>query len=158
MAVVLAVDWGERRMGIAVCDALQILASGRPTLLVRSLADAVSQVIAVARAEEAERIVVGWPLQLSGERGSSAQAAERFASALRAACDLPVELLDERLTSSLAEQRLAEAGGRRRRDKGRIDQGAAMALLEDWMARDAVRRGAAQRSAAPQEPGPEGPA
>lgn len=146
MAVVLAVDWGERRMGVAVCDAMQVLASGRPTLVVRSLADAVAQVLAVAKAEEAERIVVGWPLQLSGDRGRSALAAERFAGALRAACSLPVELLDERLTSSLAEQRLAESGGRRKRDKARIDQGAAMALLEDWMARDAVRRNAAARA------------
>lgn len=143
-------------MGLAVCDALQVLASGRPTLTVRSLADAVAQVRAVAAAEEAERIVVGWPLQMSGDRGSSAQAAERFASALREACDLPVELLDERLTSSLAEQRIAEAGGRRRRDKGRIDQGAAIALLEDWMARDAVRRSADARTAAASDPEQEG--
>ncbi len=139
MAVVLAVDWGERRMGVAVCDPLQILASGRPTLQVRSLSDAVAQVTAVARAEEAERIVVGWPLQPSGERGEAARGAERLAEALRAACGLPVELLDERLTSVAAEERLGGAG-RRRRDRGRIDEGAARVLLEDWLAREAARR------------------
>lgn len=136
-------------MGIAVCDALQVLASGRPTLHVRGLADAVEQVTAVALAEEAERIVVGWPILLSGERGDSARAAERFAEALRRTCGLPVELLDERLTSSASEQRLAERGGRRRRDKERIDQGAAMQLLEDWMARDSVRRARAAETPAP---------
>ena len=149
MAVILAVDWGERRMGIAVCDALQVLASGRPTLQVRGLADAVAQVTAVARAEEAERIVVGWPILPSGDRGDAARAAERFADALRGACGLPVELLDERLTSSASEQRLSERGGRRRRDKERIDQGAAMQLLEDWMARDSVRRARAAELAEP---------
>ncbi len=127
-------------MGIAVCDPLQMLASGRPTLLVRSLADAVEQVTRAAEREEAEHIVVGWPLQLSGDRGDSAIAAERFAAALRAACSVPVELLDERFTSSLAESRIAERPGRRRRDKGRVDQGAAIALLEDWLAREAARK------------------
>ena len=153
MAVILAVDWGERRMGIAVCDALQVLASGRPTLRVQSLADAVAQVIAVARAEEAERIVVGWPILPSGDRGDAARSAERFAKALRERCGLPVEMLDERLTSSASEQRLNERGGRRRRDKERIDQGAAMQLLEDWMARESVRRArAGDERAASAEP------
>lgn len=154
MAVVLAVDWGERRMGIAVCDPLQVLASARPTLHVKGLADAVAQVSEAARREEAERIVVGWPLTLSGERGESARAAERFAEALGEASGLPVELLDERLTSSAAEGRLAKGGAKRRRDKARIDQAAALTLLEDWLAREAVRR----RREAGAEPAAEDPA
>ena len=98
MARILAVDWGERRIGLAVCDPTGTIATGLETLEVRSAAEAPAQVAAVAAAVEAESIVVGLPLLLSGVRGSAAEAAERFAGALRAASGLPVDTFDERMT------------------------------------------------------------
>ena len=140
MARILAVDWGERRIGLAVCDPTGTIATGLETLEVRSAAEAPAQVAAVAAAVEAESIVVGLPLLLSGVRGSAAEAAERFAGALRAASGLPVDTFDERMTSALAERRMHERGERTGRRKARVDEGAAVALLESWLARLAAER------------------
>ncbi len=128
-------DWGARRIGLAVCDPLGILATGLPTLEVRSEAEGVTRVADTSREVGADSLVVGLPLQLSGARGDSAVAAERFARLLRAATGLPVFLYDERLTSALAQRRMHETGERTRGRKGKLDQGAAVALLEGWLAK-----------------------
>ena len=138
MARILAVDWGERRIGLAVSDPAEVIASGLPTLAVRGAAEAVARVSDVAAEVEAEAIVVGLPLLLSGERGEAARAALAFAESLRASCGLPVDTYDERLTSALSTRRLQE-GGRKIRDKSRVDMGAAIALLESFMQRRAAR-------------------
>ena len=132
---ILAVDWGERRIGLAVSDPQGIIATGLKTLVVRGAADAVARVAAIAAEREVERIVVGLPLLLSGERGEAAEAAQRFANALAARTGLPVDTYDERLTSALSERRLREAGARRGRSRTRVDEGAAVALLESFLQR-----------------------
>jgi putative Holliday junction resolvase len=129
------VDWGARRIGLAVSDPLGVIASPLPTLEIRGEAQAVARVADTIRELEADAVVVGLPLTLSGERGESAEAAERFAARLGEASGVPVSLYDERLTSALAERRLRETGTRTRGRKGRVDQGAAVALLEGWLAR-----------------------
>lgn len=134
-------DWGERRVGLALSDPHGILATGLDTLEVRSREDAVARVAAVAREREAGRIVVGMPLLLSGERGAAAAAAQQFADALADAVDVPVETYDERLTSALSARRLRETGARAGRAKGRVDRGAAVALLESFLQRLAHREG-----------------
>jgi putative Holliday junction resolvase len=130
---ILAVDWGERRIGLAVCDPTGTIASGLETLLVRSAAEALTRVAATAAELEADSIVVGLPLLLSGERGTAAEAAERFAEALRGASGLPVHLYDERLTSALSQRRMIERGENTGKRRARVDQGAAVALLESWL-------------------------
>jgi len=140
MPRVLAVDWGERRIGLAVSDPEGIIPTGLPTLEVRSLEGAVGRVARVAREQKAERVVVGLPLLMSGARGEAAEAAERFAAALAERTGLPVDTYDERLTSALSERRLREVGVRAGRARRRVDQGAAVALLESYLLR--LRRGA----------------
>ena len=131
-------DWGERRIGLAVSDPTGVIATALPTLTVRGRADAVAQVAAVAVEREAERLVVGLPLRMSGERGQAAIAAETFAAALRERTGLVVDLYDERLTSALSQRRLHERGVRVGHAKGRVDAGAALALLESYLQRRAV--------------------
>jgi len=132
---ILAVDWGRRRIGLAVSDPLGVIATGLPTLEIHGEAEAVARVADTLREVAAESVVVGLPLLLSGERGESADAAERFAAQLRDATGVPVHLFDERLTSVVAQRRMQETGERLRGRKGKLDQGAAMALLEGWLAR-----------------------
>jgi len=152
---ILAVDWGERRIGLAVSDELGVLASGLPTLEIRGEAEAVARVADTLRTVEADSVVVGLPLKLSGERGEAAHAVERFAEALRRETSVPVSLFDERLTSVISERRMQERGektatrakqrpGSKARArhgassnerKGKVDQGAAVALLEGWLAK-----------------------
>ncbi|HEY6867498.1 MAG TPA: Holliday junction resolvase RuvX [Candidatus Eisenbacteria bacterium] len=143
MSRILAVDWGERRIGLAVSDPRGIIATGLPTLEVRGLEDALTRVARVAAETEAEAVVVGLPLLMSGARGEAARTAEAFAGALAARIAVPVDTYDERLTSTISERRLREVGVRANGRRGRVDQGAAVALLESYLLRLQSRRGPA---------------
>jgi putative holliday junction resolvase len=99
---VLALDYGSARTGVAVSDPTGTLA--RPVGVVERAAtdDGLRRVAELVRAEEAERVVVGLPLTLRGERGAQAQETERFIEALSRELDVPVEAFDERFTTTLA--------------------------------------------------------
>jgi putative Holliday junction resolvase len=145
MARILAVDWGERRIGLAISDPLGVIATGLETLDVQSPAEAARRIAAIAAEREAERVVVGLPLLMSGERGEAAEAALALAAALAEKTGLPVDTYDERLTSALSERRLREAGVRTSRERERVDQGAAMVLLESYLAYRSRHDGAGGR-------------
>lgn len=99
---VLALDYGAARTGVAVSDPTGTLA--RPLRIVRDAASdrGLEELAELVRAEEAQRVVVGLPLTLRGERGPQADETERFASALEIVVDVPVERFDERFTTKLA--------------------------------------------------------
>ena len=99
---VLALDYGPARTGVAVSDPTGTVA--RPLGVVARAATAVGvrRILDLARSEDVERILVGLPLTLRGERGSQVVETERFVEALRDATDLPVETYDERFTTRLA--------------------------------------------------------
>jgi putative holliday junction resolvase len=99
---VVALDYGAARTGVAVSDPTGTLA--RPLRIVERAAseEGMKELAELVRAEEAERVVVGLPLTLRGERGDQADETERFAEALEAILDVPVERFDERFTTALA--------------------------------------------------------
>ena len=101
---VLALDYGAARTGVAVSDPTGTVA--RPVGVVERAAsrDGLARLVELVRAEAPERVVVGLPLTLRGERGEQARATERFCEALRAVLDVPVLLFDERFTTDLAQQ------------------------------------------------------
>ncbi len=101
---VLALDYGSARTGVAVSDPTGTLA--RPVGVVERVGtDAgMERLLALIRDEQPERVVVGLPLTLRGERGEQARETERFVETLRAAVSVPVESFDERFTTDLAEQ------------------------------------------------------
>jgi putative Holliday junction resolvase len=101
---VLALDYGSARTGVAVSDPTGILA--RPLCVVERAAsgDGLAELARLIGEEEAERVVVGMPLTLRGERGQQAEETERFVEALRGVTDVPVETFDERFTTTLAAQ------------------------------------------------------
>lgn len=127
-------------------DPTGTIASSLETLVVRGENEAVARVVAVARDEEVESMVVGLPLLLSGEKGEAALHAERFAARLAESSGLPVHTYDERLTSALSQRRMHEVGERPGRAKGRVDAGAAIVLLESWLMRLASQRRAQEPS------------
>ncbi len=112
---VLALDYGSARTGVAVSDPTATLA--RPLGVVeRAGSEAgLARVVDLARSEEVDRIVVGLPVTLRGERGAQAEETERFVAALAAAADVPVETWDERFTTRLAAGSAA-AGARAEED------------------------------------------
>ena len=101
---VIAVDYGSARTGVAVSDPTGTIA--RPLGVVERAGGEVGlrRLAELIRAEGAERVVVGLPLTLRGERGEQARETETFLEALRAAVDVPVESFDERFTTRLAQQ------------------------------------------------------
>ena len=105
----LALDYGSARTGVAVSDPTGTIA--KPVGVVERAAteDGLAQVVELVRAEDVERVVVGLPLTMRGDRGQQVNETERFVEALRAAVDVPVESFDERFTTDLAEQAHAPA-------------------------------------------------
>lgn len=129
---VLALDFGTRRVGVAVSDPLGITAQAHSVLDAEDPA-LMDRITRLAGELGAERIVVGLPVSLDGREGPAAVAARRFAEEAGAATGLPVHLVDERFTTVSAERVLVAAGlsGRRRR---RVrDRVAAAVLLQFYL-------------------------
>ena len=137
----IALDLGEKRIGLAVCDPDGVLAS--PYSTIERSGDVASdhrEVFAAVADLGAVRVVVGLPLSMSGERGARAVATEKEVEKLRKALPVPVELLDERLTTISAARSMQSAGlsSRKQRKGGRIDQEAAAVLLQAWLDKQRV--------------------
>jgi putative Holliday junction resolvase len=130
---VIAVDYGRRRIGVAASDPLGITAQGVATLDGRDRPAALDALAALVAEREAERVLVGHPVNLDGTAGPMAREAEAFAVALRARLRVPVDLVDERLSSFAADQALREAGLSRRERAAREDRVAAALLLRAWL-------------------------
>jgi len=133
MGRTLAIDYGRRRVGLAVTDPLNITAQGLPTIEVKSSADIIAWVIEHRQEWEVERIILGLPRSLSGGMGAMAEEVTEFAEQLREKTQLPVELIDERLTSREAHAIFALGGKKLKGRKGKIDRIAAVLLLQHYL-------------------------
>lgn len=132
-----AVDYGRRRIGVAVSDPGRVLASPHATLENRGPpGEPPAALLALLREVEAVEVVVGVPLNMDGSEGPMADEARHFARRLSELGGLPVHERDERLSSVEAERRLRELELPRakRRERGRRDRLAAAVLLEDFLA------------------------
>jgi putative Holliday junction resolvase len=132
---ILAVDPGSKRVGIAVSDPSATIAQALPTVPAEPAATLASRLTEIAKAQDARRIVVGLPLRLDGRHGPEAKAAQELADRLRDESGLPVELVDERLTTAAAERSLIEGGVRREKRRLSIDGVAATLLLQGHLDR-----------------------
>lgn len=133
---VLAIDYGERRIGLAVSDPDFDFVSGLPTIDRTELEDSpVAEIGKIVEREGVDRIVLGIPYTMEGTEGEAARAARAFEARLVDALDLPVEEWDERLTSQAAKRALRETGHSEREMKGKIDQLAAVLMLEGYLRR-----------------------
>jgi putative Holliday junction resolvase len=126
----LAVDPGSKRVGLAVSDPSGTIAQGLTTEPAEPSDTLASRLAKIAKAQDAGRIVVGLPLRLDGRHGPEAKAAQELADRLRKASGLPVELVDERLTTAAAEKSLIAGGMRREKRRTSIDRVAATILLQ----------------------------
>jgi putative Holliday junction resolvase len=136
---VLAIDWGEARIGVAQSDPTRRLATPHSTLFEKDKRRQIERVVALVVELEATLVLVGLPLHMDGKETTTTRPATKFAEKLAGLVAVPVELVDERLSSAVAEARLAEAGKKAgRKDKGRIDSEAAAVLLQEWL--DAAER------------------
>src|SRR6185436_1028936 len=130
---VMALDVGDKNIGIAVSDALLMTAQGRPTLR-RSVWDSdVAHLRKIVEESEIDRIVVGKPLHMDGRESAQSEKIAKFATKLSETLGLPVIFWDERLTSFAAEQHLEEMGLKWRDRKKHVDKIAAMFILQNYL-------------------------
>lgn len=133
MGRILAIDYGRRRCGVAVTDPLQIIAGGLGTIPTHQL---LKWVTAYVQQEQVDVIVIGLPTQLNGQPSESMRYIKPFIGQLRKALPaMPVEMYDERFTSTIAHQAMIAGGMKKsdRQQKGRVDSIAATIILEDYL-------------------------
>jgi putative Holliday junction resolvase len=133
VARILAVDYGEKRIGLAVSDELGITASPLMTLVRRSDDETVRQIAQLASKLQVTQIVVGLPRRNDAQEGEMERKVKAFAEKLRQAVSVPVVLFDERFTTRIAEQVLLEADLSRRKRKQVRDRLAAVILLQSFL-------------------------
>ncbi|OGF55667.1 MAG: Holliday junction DNA helicase RuvA [Candidatus Fraserbacteria bacterium RBG_16_55_9] len=132
---ILALDLGEKRIGLAISDETQTIARGLHVHIRRSLERDLEYLKGVVKAEEVELVVVGLPVNMDGTLGPKAQEAFAFQRQLNEELKVPVEVFDERLTTAEAERVLLEADLSRQKRKGLRDQLAAVLILQGYLDR-----------------------
>ena len=129
----LGLDLGRATLGLALADDVLRTARALRTVRRSSAAADLAALREVARDYEVGQVVVGLPLHMNGEEGSSARLARAFAATLEAELALPVELFDERLSTFEASSRLRERGLSAREQRAVIDAEAAAVILQAWL-------------------------
>jgi putative holliday junction resolvase len=130
---ILAIDYGSRRMGLAVSDPLGITAQGITTLQRKNKRADFSFLARVIRDYQVREIVLGYPLRLSGQTGTQSQKVLEFAEELRQKFQLPVHLWDERLTSAEANRVLREADLSIEKRAQAVDRMSAVLILQSFL-------------------------
>jgi putative holliday junction resolvase len=130
---VMALDVGDRTIGVAISDSLLLTAQARPTIRRKNLKSDIATLRLIATENEVQEIVVGQPLHMDGKRSAQTERVTRFADELRNAVDVPIVFWDERLTSFEAEQHLEQLGLNWRQRREQVDKVAAMIILQSYL-------------------------
>jgi putative Holliday junction resolvase len=130
---ILAIDYGSRRVGVAISDPMNIVARGLPTL--ENNRELFKQLQKIVFDHDVAKIVVGMPFNLRGEKGFKAKEVDEFIEKLRAEIGIPVTTWDERFTSKIAQGVIRELGTKKmkRRTKGAVDKMASVLLLQSYL-------------------------
>jgi putative holliday junction resolvase len=137
MNPILALDFGQARIGVAVSDELQLLAHPLETIPTKERPE--SRVAKIVQEKKVDHIVVGIPKQMNGQIGTAATEVLEFVEKLRAILPCPVVTWDERLTTVAAHRALRDAGKKTRNTRRYVDQVAAQMILQSYLDRRAQR-------------------
>jgi len=129
----MALDYGDVRIGVAVSDLTKTIASGLETYKCKNLELDLNHFAELAKQQDVEKFIVGLPLNMDGTEGPRAEKTRAFGDKLSALTGLPVEYVDERLTSVEAEEILISAGMKREKRKEVIDKLAATLILKSYL-------------------------
>jgi putative Holliday junction resolvase len=133
---ILAVDFGLKRVGLAVSDPMQIIAQPLETITYKSRQDLVNRLVAIVRENEVVKVVIGLPRHMDGSEGEMAKAVRRLIDQLARALTMPIVAWDERLSSVQAERALRELGvSYRDKNRGNVDRMAAIFILQSYLDR-----------------------
>jgi putative holliday junction resolvase len=129
----LGLDVGSKRIGVAGCDGLGLIATGITTIWRSSFPEDIAQLTQIIEERQVEILVIGLPYTMDGNIGSQAKQVQKFARRVAAVIELPIEYVDERLTSYAAEQMMKEANISVSQNKATIDRIAAAVILQQWL-------------------------
>lgn len=129
----LGIDFGLKRVGLAVCDPTGTLVSPLKTIERGTREALFDELLEIIQNESIDIVVVGLPLSLEGEDTLTTRQARNFAQSLGRRTDVPIRLMDERLTSAEAEEELNAAGLRGKKKKMALDSQAAVVILRSWL-------------------------
>jgi len=129
----LGLDIGSKRIGVAGCDGTGLIASGIATIKRTSFIEDLAQLEGIVREREVQVLVVGLPYSLEGKLGFQAKKVQNYVKRVAAALEIPVEYVDERLTSVEAEEMLKAEGISPSKNKALIDRKAACLILQEWL-------------------------
>jgi len=130
----MALDVGDRRIGVALSDPTGMLAT--PLIAIDRVAakpSDIDEILRIASEHDAESIIVGLPVTLSGAEGDQAKGVRAFISDLSARAALPIDTVDERYSTVQARRMMRESGAGRSRDRGRVDAAAAAVILQAYL-------------------------
>jgi putative Holliday junction resolvase len=130
---ILCIDYGSRRLGLAVCDELGLTAQGLATITRKNRERDLEEINRVIQQYAVETIVVGFPVRLNGTEGIQCEKVNRFVDILKSRFSLPIVKWDETLSTKEAEQVLIEANMSRKKRKGVVDKIAAAIILQDYL-------------------------
>ncbi|MEM9213670.1 MAG: Holliday junction resolvase RuvX [Cyanobacteria bacterium P01_F01_bin.150] len=133
MVSALGLDIGRKRIGVAGCDGLGLMATGLTTINRRAFRQDVELLRQFVEDRRVEVLVVGLPYTMDGELGSQAKQTQKLAQRFSKALSLPIEYVDERLTSFEAEEMIKANDQSPSRNKGLIDRKAAAIILQQWL-------------------------
>jgi putative holliday junction resolvase len=129
----IALDVGSKRIGVAGCDGTGLIATGLLTIERTSFEADLATLGQLIQERQATILIVGLPYKLDGELGNQAKRVQKFTSRIQKHLGLPVEYVDERLTSIAAQEMMVAAGRSLRDYKGEIDRRAAAIILQQWL-------------------------
>ena len=146
MSRILGLDYGDRRLGFALSDLTELLATPLCVAHVQNEGEALKIVAAKCRETEAVKLIVGLPLNMDATHGPRAQITTAFVEKLRKRIAIPVEFWDERLSTASAQRVLLEADVSRQRRKEVVDKLAAQIILQNYLDAQATRREMLERA------------
>ena len=127
----LAIDYGARYNGLAICDCAEMIAS--PLRVIEGKKGLLKKIADVVEAEHVDAVVIGLPLNMDDSIGPQAKIVFKFAKQLKQVIDVPIHFQDERLSTFGAEEKLLDSGFTRKKKKKRLDAIAAAQILEAFL-------------------------
>ena len=133
MPRILSIDYGDRKIGLAVSDPLKIIAGPLDTLRVRSMEEAVNSIVPIILDQDAEMVIVGYPWNLKGEKSHQTIKVDKFIASLELKINCKIVTWDESFSSERAKKILIQKGIKTGHNKEKVDEMAARIILQEYL-------------------------
>jgi putative Holliday junction resolvase len=133
MGRILAIDYGMRRIGLALSDPLKIIATPLETLVINSYEDGIKKLLALFNDHDLEKIIMGYPIGTSGNKTEQTLLVEKLIKELKTSISTPIIIWDERYTSLQAKSIMQEQGIKTKNNKEMVDQLSARIMLQEYL-------------------------